>query len=177
MDSSLEELSNALRSAAGGMSSQQLRWHPDGKWCAGEILEHLYLTYTGTIKGFQKVLAANKPLTTRATLRQRLRRSVVIGLGHMPEGRKAPANTVPKGLPPETVRDDICAKIAAMDAAITECEARFGRKVRLLDHPILGPLTATQWRKFHLVHGLHHHKQLLRLSERIGQEKQASGRE
>jgi hypothetical protein len=35
----------------------------------------------------------------------------------------------------------------------------------LLDHPILGPLNATQWRKLHLVHGRHHLKQLLHLRE------------
>jgi hypothetical protein len=33
---------------------------------------------------------------------------------------------------------------------------------------VLGPLTGAQWRKFHLVHGLHHQKQLLRL--RAGRE-------
>jgi hypothetical protein len=33
----------------------------------------------------------------------------------------------------------------------------------LLDHPILGPLTAAQWMKFHRVHGMHHVKQMQRL--------------
>jgi hypothetical protein len=31
--------------------------------------------------------------------------------------------------------------------ASDKLEARFGRQVKLLDHPILGPLTAPQWRK------------------------------
>jgi Protein of unknown function (DUF1569) len=53
-----------------------------------------------------------------------------------------------------------------MDALISQCEDRFGRRVRVLDHPILGPLSATQWRKLHLVHGRHHKKQLLRLRKR-----------
>jgi hypothetical protein len=47
-----------------------------------------------------------------------------------------------------------------MDAIIAQCEARFGRRVQVLDHPILGPLTAPQWRKLHLVHGRHHQKQV-----------------
>jgi NADPH:quinone reductase-like Zn-dependent oxidoreductase len=55
--------------------------------------------------------------------------------------------------------------VVAMDAIIAQCEAHFGRRVHLLDHPILGPLTAIQWRKLHLVHGRHHQKQLLRLRE------------
>jgi alpha-ketoglutarate-dependent taurine dioxygenase len=72
---------------------------------------------------------------------------------------------LPKGLPAEKVRNEIGAKMAAMDAIIAQCEARFGCHVKLLDHPILGPLTATQFRKLHLVHGQHHLKQLLRLRE------------
>jgi hypothetical protein len=86
-------------------------------------------------------------------------------LGHMPAGRKAPAIAQPKGLPVEKVRSELGAKIVAMDAIIAQCEVRFGRRVHLLDHPFLGPLTATQWRKLHLVHGRHHQKQLLRLRE------------
>jgi len=165
MDSCLEQLKKALESAVEGMSSEQLRWHPADKWCAAEVLEHLYLTYTGTIRGFEKVIESGKPLATRPSLTHRLRTFVAVGLGRLPEGRTAPANTRPKGLAAETVRSEVGAKITAMDAIIAQCEARFGRGVKLLDHPILGPLTATQWRKFHLVHGRHHEKQLLRLRE------------
>jgi hypothetical protein len=68
-------------------------------------------------------------------------------------------------LPGMKVRAEVGAKIVEMDAIIAQCEARFGRSSRLLDHPILGPLTAMQWRKFHFVHGRHHVKQLLRLRE------------
>lgn len=165
MDSRLEKLKQSLDSAVEGMSSEQLSWHPPGKWCAAEVLEHLYLTYTGTITGFERVLRKGKPLATRASMAQRVLTFVVVGLGHMPTGRKAPAMVLPKGLPPEKVRDEIGAKMVAMDAIIEQCETRFGRRVQLLDHPILGPLSATQFRKLHLVHGQHHLKQLLRLRE------------
>lgn len=165
MDSRLEELKKAVETAVGGMSSEQLSWHLPGKWCAAEVLEHLYLTYTGTIRGFEKVMQAGKPLATRASMRQRGRALVVLALGYLPVGREAPANTRPRGLSAKTVHSEIGAKIAAMDALMAQCEARFGRHTPLLDHPILGPLTATQWRKFHLVHGRHHEKQLLRLRE------------
>ncbi|MGB6405070.1 MAG: hypothetical protein WBF26_19675 [Candidatus Sulfotelmatobacter sp.] len=46
MDSRLEELKRAVESAVEGLSSEQLGWHPTDKWCAAEVLEHLYLTYT-----------------------------------------------------------------------------------------------------------------------------------
>jgi hypothetical protein len=165
LDFRLDKLKQSLESALEGMSSEQLSWHPPGKWCAAEVLEHLYLTYTGTIKGFERVMTSGKPLASRASIAHRVRTLVVVGLGHVPAGLKAPAMAQPKGLPVEKVRNEIGAKILAMDAIIAQCEARFGRRVYLLDHPILGPLTTTQWRRLHLVHGRHHLKQLLRLRE------------
>ena len=165
MDFRLDKLKQSLESALEGISSEQLSWHRPGKWCAAEMLEHLYLTYTGTIKGFERVMTSGKPLASRASMAQRALTFVVVGLGHMPAGRKAPAMVQPKGLPVDKVRNEIGEKIAAMDAIILQCEARFGGQVKLLDHPILGPLSATQLRKLHLVHGQHHLKQLLRLRE------------
>jgi hypothetical protein len=165
MDSRLDKLKRSLESAIQGMSSEQWSWHPPGKWCAAEVLEHLYLTYAGTIKGFERVMASGRPLASRASMAQRVRTFVVVGLGHMPAGIKAPPVAQPKGLPVEKVRSEFGAKIVTMDAIIAQCEARFGRRIHVLDHPILGPLTAPQWRKLHVVHGRHHHKQLLQLRE------------
>jgi uncharacterized protein DUF1569 len=165
MDFRLDKLRQFLESAVEGMSIEQLTWHPPGKWCAAEVLEHLYLTYTGTILGFERVMTRGKPLASRPSMAQRVLTLIVVGLGHMPAGKKAPAVAQPRGLPAEQVRNEIGAKLEAMDAIIARCEARFGRQVRVLDHPILGPLTATQWRKLHLVHGRHHQKQLLGLRE------------
>ncbi len=165
MDLRLGELKKNLASAVEGMSSEQLSWHLPGKWCASQVLEHLYLSYTGTIQGFERVMRKGKPLATKASVAHRALTFVIVGLGHMPTGRKAPAVAQPRGLPAEQVRNELGEKMAAMDAIIAQCEARFGPHVKVLDHPILGPLTTTQWRKLHLVHGLHHQKQLLRLRE------------
>jgi len=126
MDSRLEELKENLESAVEGMSSEQLSWHPPGKWCAAEVLEHLYLSYTGTIQGFERVMRKGKPLATRASMAHRVLTFVIVGLGYMPSGREAPAVARPRGLPPEKVHNEIGAKMAAMDAIIAQCEARFG---------------------------------------------------
>jgi len=168
MDTRLEKLKRILESAVEGMSGEQMNSHPPGKWCAAEVLEHLFLTYTGTIRGFEKVQDAGKPLATRASIRQRLRTLVAVRLGYLPTGRKAPRVTEPRGIEAERVRNELITKIEQMDAIIGRCENRFGRGTALLDHPILGPLTARQWRKFHLVHGMHHRKQLLRLRQGAG---------
>ena len=94
---------------------------------------------------------------------QRVLTFTVVKLGYIPSGREAPAIVQPRGLPVEQVRHEIWGKLAAMDAIIGRCEGRFGRHVKLLDHPILGALTSTEWKTLHLVHGRHHQKQLLRL--------------
>jgi hypothetical protein len=160
MDSRLTKLHRAVSDGLAGLSSDEMIWHRPGKWCAAEVLEHLYLTYSGTVKGFERVAAAGKSLATAATWRQRCRALVVVGLGYMPHGRKAPQMTQPRGLPPEKVQMEIIAVLRQMDEIITRCETALGSRDQLLDHPILGPLTAAQWRKFHLVHGLHHVKQI-----------------
>lgn len=163
MDLRLEKLQNEIASAVEGMTPQQLRWHAPGKWSAAEVLEHLYLTYTGTIKGFERA-ASGQHFPSKPSWRQRATRFIVLGLAHMPAGREAPGNTRPRGFAPDKILGEIGAKIAEMDEVIQRCEQSLGSG-RLLDHPILGPLTATQWRKFHLVHGLHHVKQIRRLRE------------
>ena len=165
MDTGMEKLKSALQFAVEGMSSEQMSWHLPGKWCAAEVLEHLYLSYTGTIKGFERLLEAGAPTATAASMKQRWRTLVVVEFGFFPKGRKTPPVVEPRGLPAEKVRNEVGTKIAAMDAIIAQCESRFGRGVALLDHPALGPLTGRQWRKFHLVHGMHHQKQLLDLRQ------------
>jgi hypothetical protein len=168
MDSHLEKLQNLLATAIAGMTSSELSWHPPGKWCVAEVLEHLYLTYTGTVKGFQRADAAGKSLATAATVSQRWRTFVLLDLGYFlgyfPTGRRAPRVAQPRGLSPEKVVAEVGSKIAEMDEIITRCAGKIGAG-KLLDHPILGPLTAEQWRKFHLVHGQHHAKQIQRLRE------------
>jgi len=164
MDPHLKMLQEDLAAVIAGLTAEQLHKHPPGKWCAAEVLEHLYLTYTGTTKGFSRVLESQKATTTPATWIQRRNLLVVLGFGYLPSGREAPSFSRPRGLPKEKVVAEIMEKISEMDEMITSCEKKLGGG-KLLDHPILGPLTGAQWRKFHLVHGRHHMKQIQRLQE------------
>ena len=168
MDFYLRRLQDAISSVTQGMSADLLARRPaENKWSAAEVLEHLYLTYTSTIKGFEKCLEAGKPLAHVPTLMDRARTTVVVKLSYMPRGRQAPKAAIPRGLPSEKVLAEVAEKIAAMDAIIAEAETKFGKNCRLLDHPIIGPLQACEWRKFHWVHGRHHVKQLARLRSRF----------
>ena len=165
MDPHLGRLQREVEAAVAGLGKEEMLRHPPGKWCPAEILEHLYLTYTGTVKGFERVLAARRSLAGKPTWKNRVQAWIVVGLGYMPRGREAPKQARPKGLAAETVSESIAPEIAKMDDIITRCEHQIGKNVIVLDHPILGPFTASQWRKFHLVHGLHHLKQIRRLRE------------
>jgi hypothetical protein len=163
MDLHLQKLQDAISSATKGMTSEELIRHSPGKWSVAEVLEHLYLTYIGTTKGFERCLEAGKPLASVPTLKQRVAIAAVTGAGYFPTGRKAPKQTEPRGADPDKVVAEIGPQISAMDEAIARCEARHGTRTKLLDHPVLGPLTARQWRKFHWIHGQHHVKQIQRL--------------
>jgi len=164
MDFYLQRLQNAMGAVTSGMTLDMLARRPEpDKWSLAEVLEHLYLTYTATIRGFENCLAAGKPLAGARNWKDLARTSVVVGLGYLPGGRKSPKNAEPRGIPCDRVLAELDEKIVAMDAVIAKAEEKFGSQVPLLDHPILGPLRAGQWRKFHWVHGRHHLKRLERL--------------
>ena len=79
MDRHLKKLQQQIALAIAGMSAEQLGWHPPGKWCMGDVLEHLYLTYTGTTKGFRRVLEAGKPTVQAATWKDHRQKLVELG--------------------------------------------------------------------------------------------------
>jgi hypothetical protein len=174
MDPGLDRLRDEITRAIAGVSPDELRRHPPGKWCVAEILEHLYLTYTGTVKAFERVHEAGKPLATTKTWAHRGRTLVVVGFSYLPSGREALPAARPRGVPQEKVLAEIGPKIVEMDEIIARCEKEFGARRELLDHPILGPLNGAQWRKFHVVHGRHHVKQIRQLFAALLTRRQAA---
>lgn len=164
MDSYLDRLQRELRNALAGTSPAGMEAAPAGKWSAAQILEHLFLTYRGTHKGLLKCLEKGASLATGDTFRSRVRSFIVCNLGYFPSGRKAPERATPRGMPPAEVLDGIFTAIEEMDRALAECEKKFGADQKVLDHPVLGPFSVRQWRKFHWVHGRHH---LGQIRERI----------
>ncbi len=168
VDPHLKKLQQEIASAIDGLSSEQLSWHSPGKWCVAEILEHLYLTYTETLKGLSRSLASGTPPVSNPTLKDRVRVLAVLGLGYLPAGREAPQFSRPRGLPRDKVIAELVTKIQEMDDALTAYAARFGAHTKVLDHVFLGPFSINQWRKFHLVHGRHHLKQIRKIRSALG---------
>jgi DinB superfamily len=168
VDPHLKRLQDELSASIQGLSTKELSWHHPDKWCIAEIIEHLYLTYTGTTKGLSRVLASDKAQEHVPTLGQRLRAFVVTGVRYFPDGVKSPPVAIPRGLPSDRSISEIVLKIAEMDEMMSRCAARFGSDTKVLDHPVLGPFSVSQWRKFHWVHGRHHLKQIRQLRSAAG---------
>lgn len=141
-------------------SPEDWQYSRDEQWSASFILEHLLLTFTATTKGIVKTMQEGAPCCREQTWRDRAGRIYVLGLGRVPSGLKAAKSLTPQqGLPGNNLRTFNDA-LVAMNSMLDDAERRFGKKIRLLDHPALGPLTAEQWRRFHGVHAEHHFRQI-----------------
>jgi len=164
MHSHVQQTREAIDRATDGLEIEQFTWHPDGKWCTAEILEHLALAYGGTAKALARVAEGGKSVATAQSFKQRIGTWVVTGGEFIPGGRKAPAGVTPKGsMAADQLLPAIHKYLVEMDEAINACEAKIGTKIKIADHPVLGPLTATEWRKFHMVHTRHHMNQIAAL--------------
>lgn len=168
MDPCLENALALINQATDGMTDEQLAWHPEGKWSSANVLEHLSRAFSGTVKGISRMLAVGKPDVRPSTFKDTLLVLTIVKLGYFPPGRKSPDMVVPKGISPQEAMRGIRENLVAVDAAITQCEERFGGRVKVLTHPVLGPLTAREWRRFHFIHTRHHMKQIRRLRMMAG---------
>ena len=167
MESNLFRLHEVITDTVRDTTFEELACQAEGKWSIGQILEHLYLSYTGTVRGFAKCLQMGMPIVSSSTVKQRVAAFLITRIGYFPSGRKSPKQAQPCGVDPHTVMREIGHEIEKMDAVITECEAQFGRGP-VLDHPLLGPLSAAQWRKLHRLHARHHLRQIAKLKEEYG---------
>lgn len=163
MHTTLGQIRDLLTSTTEGMAADDWTRHPEGKWSAALILEHLTLTYTGTSYALRKCLQSGQPSATSPTLKQRLAVFWVVGRGKFPKGIEAPRHVQPKGEASEQPLAAALEQLAVMGELIDEAEARFGPKMKIINHPILGPMSAPEWRKFHWLHAQHHAPQIARL--------------
>ncbi len=165
MDSYLQRTLDLIETSTKGITPQELAAHVEGKWCIGEILEHLTLTFNGTCKAVERGVKEHAP-SAKPSLKQRAMIAAVVKMGVFPKGRKAPKMTVPGGKAPEKSVKVIRESLTTLDKALADCEKRLGPKYRL-PHPVLGALTVPEYRKFHYIHTRHHMKQVDALRNRF----------
>lgn len=160
MNQEFAKIEAIVDDATAGMTEEQLRFRPEGKWSSCEVLEHLALTYGGTAKAFQKRVAEG-PQGGSPTLKQRAAHLMVLECGIFPFKRKSPVQVAPKGeIGGREAMALLKQNLKNMDAAFAAYKEKHGGKGRVANHPVLGPLTLEQWPKFHLNHARHHMKQI-----------------
>jgi len=139
-------------------------WHtaPPGMWTPGQIVAHVTVAIDRSAAGFES-RADHPPMMRRpAGLPVSLARRLVLATGWIPPGRKAPEGTAP---PPQPDRSETEALLRRGIERFLELERRLlpRRSHDLyLRHPVLGDLTLTEFMRFHVVHGAHHQRQIVR---------------
>jgi hypothetical protein len=97
----LQTALEAIDHATNGMTSEQMTWHPAEKWSAAEILEHLSLAYARTVERMKSALQEGPAEVRRRTFREWAGGVIVLKLGRIPPGRKAPEGLSPCGILPD----------------------------------------------------------------------------
>jgi hypothetical protein len=166
MHPDLQKLETEVTTALRGLDSRNTQATPHnrpGKWSIQQIVEHLLNTYRGSIPAIQARLDKGSGTRADPTFRQRMGQFFIITLGRFPHGRVAPAAVAPSL--PTTVRsgaelaERVSAELRKLDEVTARGEHLFGDR-QAVSHIILGPLSMHQWRRFHLIHGRHHLKQI-----------------
>jgi hypothetical protein len=167
MSPSLHLLQCEIATSLHGLDAMQTQLHPPsrpGKWTIQQIVEHLLLTYASTETAISARLAKRAPTRAIPTLTHRIVQFAVTRCGYFPTGREAPPTVTPhqstQPLSGAGLTGATAEHLARLDLLFSEAETLFGPASQCATHSILGPLNIGQWRKFHLVHGEHHLKQI-----------------
>jgi hypothetical protein len=167
MNTNLQRLQNELADSLLGLDAAQTQLCPparSGCWSIQQIVSHLMLTYSATEVAISARLAKRTPTKARPTIQQRVGQYTLIKLGYFPNGRKAPVTVAPGditlSLSGEELTQSTAEQLAHLDDIFNQAEQLFGAG-RCASHMVLGPLSINQWRRFQLIHGGHHVKQIL----------------
>ena len=114
-----------------------------GQWTLGQICSHLSKALTLTVDGTPVRVSWLKRMVLG-----RLARWHVFRTGTMPAGIKVPS---PKLVPPAEADDR--AEVEALRAAI---RVFLGEVGPFVSHPLFGPMSVEEWRRFHGIHCAHH---------------------
>jgi hypothetical protein len=175
MDRAFEKLADAFTTKLADRSREACQMRPGGNpklWSMQEVVEHLVMTYRENIDHLDRYVKRGSPTTKGANWKQFAARIVVLNVGFFPRGMPAPEFVIPgrSGLVGHNGNElGMLFKdgLHLLDDELLRCERMLGPGI-IASHFRLGPLSAQQWRKFYVVHGLHHLAQLKRIEWAIG---------
>ena len=133
---------------------------PPGKWCPGEIVDHVATAMENSARGFASRL--DKPAMTRRprSMVQRVASFLVLSLGWFPVRRQAPESTRPATRPDRAATEaklkDACTRLIELEKTLAHRSGDL-----FLKHPVLGDLTIGEFNRFHVRHAEHHRKQVV----------------
>jgi hypothetical protein len=173
MNPDLHQLQHELARSLQGLNSAQTQLRSSSRpdcWSIQQIVEHLLLTYKSTEDALNARLFKGTPTRAKVSLVQRVKQYAVMRLGYFPTGRKAPPPVTPPSLTVhplsgEALTHAVDKHLASLDTVCHEAEKFFGSTARFATHAVLGPLHVYHWRKFQLIHGRHHIKQILAIRQ------------
>jgi hypothetical protein len=162
------ELAHSLRGLDAAQTQLRPPAHPNS-WSIQQIVEHLLLAYSATEIAINARIAKRTPTRAKPNLLQHFGQYTLIHLGYFPTGRKAPPRVAPppttSALSGEALTQAVAEHLARLNFLFTEAEKIFGATDRCATHMVLGPLSIDQWRRFQLIHGEHHIKQILAIRQ------------
>jgi hypothetical protein len=169
MDAWLDRLRKEIEETTRGLRDSDWNRAPEEQWSSAQILEHMGRSYGATAKKLELSMGVGGPPQVRAAkIPEFLKKLLVVNLGVLPEGAKSPDAVAPQGDSGPVALERALRGLGRMDVAITSAAERWGSKTPVAMHPILGPLTSGEWRKFHYIHGHHHLLQMRKRSKAEG---------
>ena len=165
MNTVLNQLQREIASSLHGLNAEQTQLRPStpNKWSTQQIIEHLLLTYSGAETALNARLAKRRPTLAKPSTFQRVQQFAVCNCGYFPQGRQAPEMVTPAPTTHQLSGAELIAAtedhLSRLDVLCDECEHLFG-VTQFAGHNVLGPLSVKQWRRFQLIHGRHHLKQI-----------------
>jgi hypothetical protein len=175
MHAVLERVVSQISSEVLSLDAETTQLHPNGlayKWSAQQVVEHLVLGYRLTSGALETRLKKGRLSRNRKrTYLQWSLQLMILSFGKLPQGVPALDETMPvagsfAAMDGQQLGNLLRQEIDAMDKVFDACRRKFGIE-RVAVHPFLGPLRVDQWRRFHVVHGLHHLAQLRSVIEQV----------
>jgi hypothetical protein len=171
----LERVVGQIASEIQALDADTAQLHPGGrtyKWTTQQIIEHLVLSYRLANAALETRLNKGRPARKqKRTYLQWSLQLMVLSFGNLPQGVPALEETTPvpgafEAMNGRQLGDFLRQEAEAMDTLLDSSRRKFGME-GVAAHPWLGALRVDQWRRFHVVHGLHHLDQLRSVKEQV----------
>jgi hypothetical protein len=133
---------------------------PPGKWNSAQIVEHLAMGLEWSAAGFEERRARNPMVRRPPTMYERVARLLVMHIGWIPPGLKAPSRAIPTPHVERAVAEMRFRRGVERNLELTRLLLPARARDLFVKHPRMGDLTLPEWMDFHVIHARHHARQM-----------------